>query len=358
MKLFSPILAGATLKERLFACLGAALGICTTGLVCALSLGHTGLSPVIVAPMGASAVLLFAVPASPLAQPWPAVGGNVISALTGVTIAKLVPEPALAIGLAVSLAILIMSLTRTLHPPGGAAALTAVVGGPAVAAAGFWFPFVPVAINSLVLVGLAWLFHRLSGHAYPHRPVPAPANTHGTADAAPAQRVGFNRADIDAALAEMHETFDIDSDDLDALLRGVEARALLRQHGDVRCRDVMSRDVISISADGTAAAARQRLLDHNIRVLPVIAADGKLVGTVGLRELMHSDDEALPISGALTAAQDDPVVGLIPKLNDGSRHAAVIVEPDGRVAGIISQTDLLAALARLVSISDATQAAR
>src|SRR5690606_419609 len=108
--------------------------------------GDTASLPLIVAPIGASAVLLFAVPASPLAQPWSIVGGNTISALVGVTVVTFVKEPVLAIGLAVSLAILAMSLTRSLHPPGGAAALTAVIGGLAVSRAGFWFPFVPVAI--------------------------------------------------------------------------------------------------------------------------------------------------------------------------------------------------------------------
>ena len=87
IKLFSPILAGATLKERLLGCLGACLGIAITALICAVIMGTPDQLPIIVAPIGASAVLLFAVPASPLAQPWPIVGGNTISALVGVTIA-------------------------------------------------------------------------------------------------------------------------------------------------------------------------------------------------------------------------------------------------------------------------------
>ena len=106
--------------------------------------------------MGASAVLLFAVPASPMAQPWPIIGGNVVSALVGIAVAKVVPDPTLAIGLAVGLAIGCMSILRCLHPPGGAAALTGVIGGPAVAAAGFMFPFVPVALNAVALVALGW----------------------------------------------------------------------------------------------------------------------------------------------------------------------------------------------------------
>ena len=129
IKLFSPILAGATLRERLLGCLGACLGIGVTALICAVIIGAPDQLPIIVAPIGASAVLLFAVPASPLAQPWPIVGGNTISALVGVTIAYFVQDQTLAAGLAVAIAILVMSFTKSLHPPGGAAALTAVIGG-------------------------------------------------------------------------------------------------------------------------------------------------------------------------------------------------------------------------------------
>ena len=68
-QLFAPILAGATLRDRLIACTGALIGIAVTGLLCGLALGRGPHLPLLVAPMGASAVLLFAVPASPLAQP-------------------------------------------------------------------------------------------------------------------------------------------------------------------------------------------------------------------------------------------------------------------------------------------------
>ena len=132
--------------------------------------------PLLVAPISASAVLVFAVPASPLAQPWSVVGGNVVSALVGVTAARFVPSPYLVVGVAVGGAILAMSLLRCLHPPGGAAALTAVIGGPAVLGAGYAFPFVPVGIYSLILILTGIAFHRASGHSYPHRPIPVVAH--------------------------------------------------------------------------------------------------------------------------------------------------------------------------------------
>lgn len=348
-RLFSPILAGATLKERLIGCLGALIGICLTGLVCGYFMGNDIHLPLIVAPIGASAVLLFAVPASPLAQPWSIVGGNTISAFVGVTVLALVKDPAIAIGLAVALAILAMSLTRSLHPPGGAAALTAVIGGAAVTRAGFWFPLVPVALNSMMLVALGIVFHRLSGRQYPHRQTVAPVNTHKTADPPAAFRVGFNTEDIDAAIANLNETLDISRADLDTLLRQVELQALLRQRGELTCADIMSRDVVTVEAGATADEARTLLLEHDIRTLPVLDG-GQLVGTVGLRELAAMAPSAhLPVSEAATASPSDRAIGLIPRLTDGTIHAVVVIDEARRVVGIISQTDLLATLAKSLS---------
>lgn len=346
-RLFSPILAGATFRERLIGCLGALVGIGATGLVCGLAFGEDPRLPLIVAPMGASAVLLFAVPASPLAQPWSIVGGNTLSALVGIAVASFVGEPLIAIGLAVSLAILAMSLTRSLHPPGGASALTAVIGGASVAKAGYLFALVPVAVNSVLLVAIGILFHRLAGRQYPHRPAPTPPNPHRTADPPPAMRAGFSAEDIDAAIASLNETLDISRDDLHALLRAVETQALQRQQGELTCGEVMSRDVVTVGEGAMPGHARSLLLRHDIRMLPVVDADGRLVGTVGLRELAALDGASeLPISPAATARAGDPAIGLLPRLTDGMTHAVVVVDEAGRVAGIISQTDLLATMAK------------
>src|SRR5262249_10604861 len=159
-------------------------------MLCGFLFGEGTHLPLIVAPMGASAVLLFAVPASPLAQPWSIIGGNTISAIMGVAAASMIKDPVIATGVGVSLAIAAMSFTQCLPPPGGAAALTAVLGGPVVASWGMLFPFVPVALNSCLLVAIGLLFHKLSRHSYPHI-VANPANTHLTADPPPTHRAGF-----------------------------------------------------------------------------------------------------------------------------------------------------------------------
>lgn len=347
-RLFVPILAGATLRERIFACIGALIGIALTGAISGLALGSGPHVPLLVAPMGASAVLLFAVPASPLAQPWSIIGGNTISALVGVIVVHFVHQPVLATGIAVALAIAAMSFSRCLHPPGGAAALTAVFGGPAVISAGFLFPFIPVAANSILLVALGYVFHKLARRSYPHRPAPAPANSHGTIDPPAHLRVGFRAEDIDAALGALDETFDIDRNDLDRLLRQVELQAMVREHSTLLCEDIMSRDVISVDKDTPADTARQLLLDHNIRILPVVDAEARLAGTVGLRELARTADTVgAVISPAATASARATAIGLLPVLTDGHSHAVIIVDDETRILGLITQTDLLAATARL-----------
>src|SRR5262249_41617041 len=150
--------------------------------------------PWLVASMGSSAALVFAVPASPMAQPWPVVGGSSLSALVGFAAGMAFGHGALACGLGVGLAIAVMSATRSLHAAGGAAALTGVIGGSLVNPAGWWSFLAPVALNAVVLVAVGWAFHRLlSGHPYPHRQPEESA----TADPLPSERVGVRDEDLD-----------------------------------------------------------------------------------------------------------------------------------------------------------------
>nr|WP_315456383.1 HPP family protein [uncultured Sphingorhabdus sp.] len=216
--LFVPKLAGASLNDRLIACAGAGLGVLAAALAGLGIQDFLPALPFLIAPIGASAVLVFVVPSSPLAQPWPVVDGNVISAIVGVAVLHNVPNTAAAIAIAVGGAIFIMSLLRCLHPPGGAAAITTILGAQAVIDAGYIFPISIVAANSLALVAFGFLFHKFTGHSYPHRVAPAQA-----------MPMGLLRADIDQAVKEAHETFDIDLADLEAILLKAERIAEQRR---------------------------------------------------------------------------------------------------------------------------------
>lgn len=223
LRLFVPLLAGASFGDRSWAALGAGLGVLAAAIAgLAMQTGYPGL-PFLIAPIGASAVLVFAVPASPLAQPWPVFGGNLVSAAVGVAIAQSIANPVLAVGVAVCLAIIAMSVLRCLHPPSGAVAITAILGGDAITQAGFAYPVTLVAANSAALLAMGWLYHRFSRHSYPHKPEPIVEMSAPT---------GLLRDDIDKAIAESGETFDIDLDDLEGLLMRAEAISTERQRSD------------------------------------------------------------------------------------------------------------------------------
>ncbi|NUY79476.1 HPP family protein [Flavobacterium sp. MAH-1] len=118
---------------------------------------------------GASCVLVYGVIQSPLAQPRNLIGGHLVSAFTGVLVTKLVPEIWIAAPLAVSLSIVFMQITKTLHPPGGATALIAVTGSPQIKALGFEYVLSPVLSGATILLVCALIFNNVtSKRHYPN----------------------------------------------------------------------------------------------------------------------------------------------------------------------------------------------
>lgn len=204
--------------------LGALVGIVLAALL-GLSMPDGWHWPWIVAPVGASAVLVFAVPASPLAQPWSVLGGNGLSALTGLVVGHIVGVPVLAAGLSVGAAIAVMTYARCLHPPGGACAVLGALA--ATMPAGGWSALlVPLILNLIALIAAGWFYNNLTGHAWPHLPVQAPPMPQGTWAGT------YEKADLDAVLEEWDEVLDVNRQDLDALFRAVERRVLRRWEDD------------------------------------------------------------------------------------------------------------------------------
>jgi CBS-domain-containing membrane protein len=153
---------GVGLTEVLWSWLGAALGI---GICAYLSSNY--FEPMdltlLIGSFGASAVLIYAAIKSPLAQPRNLVGGHVISGLTGVACFQLFGDTLwMAAALSVSLAIAMMLITKTLHPPGGATALIAVIGGDKIHGLGFLYAFVPVGLGAFILLIVGLLVNNIS----------------------------------------------------------------------------------------------------------------------------------------------------------------------------------------------------
>jgi CBS domain-containing membrane protein len=359
--------------EKMRACAGALFGLVITGLCSAYFLPDTRNAVMLIAPMGASAVLLFGVPASPLAQPWSIIGGNLVSALIGVTCGKLIGEPLLAAAVAASFAIGGMFMLRCLHPPSGAVALTAVLGGPAIHAMGYGFVLTPVMLNSVLILSAALFFNNATGRRYPHRVQVEPADKHDTSDAAPTTRLGISSDDLDAVLSRYNQVLDISCEDLQAILLETEMRAHQRRFGITRCSDVMSRDVIHVMFGTPLQEAWTALQEHKLTALPVVGRGNHVVGIITradfinharpdsykglaralarlLEPVRHTHSIKPEVVGQImnknvrTVRHDQPVVELVPLMSDAGLHSLPVVDDDGRLVGIMTQSDMIATL--------------
>ncbi|RVU00306.1 HPP family protein [Mucilaginibacter limnophilus] len=156
-------------REHLWTFLGSFFGIGIIGFV--NSVHYTVNDNLfLIGSFGASSVLIYGIINSPLAQPRNLIGGHLICAFVGVTIHKLLPtELWLSAAISVSLSIVLMQITKTLHPPGGATALIANIGSPKIQALGYLYIFTPVLTGVLILLLVAIIFN----NATPHRNYPA-----------------------------------------------------------------------------------------------------------------------------------------------------------------------------------------
>jgi CBS domain-containing membrane protein len=367
---FRPARTGINTRERLRLVMGALLGIFLTGLLCHLAAGSAvpGL-PWLVAPLGASAVLVFAVPASPMAQPWPVVGGNTLSALVGIAGgygAHLLGSPELAAALAVATAIALMLALRCLHPPGGATALMMVLGGISDPA----FAFYPVMLNSVLLVAAGIAYNNATRRPYPHRQLP-PATTPLSGEAR------LLDADLDAVLARYNQVLDVSRDDLKALLAETQLRAYDRKLAEVRCADIMSRDLVTVEYGTPLQEAWALLRERRIKALPVVDRSFRIAGIITLADFMRAaeldvyegfDDKLRTLirstrsvysnkpevvgqimtRNVRVASMQRHLVDLVPLFGSTGHHHIPIIGEGERLVGMITQSDLVAALGRAV----------
>ncbi len=180
----------------------------------------------IVASMASSAAVLYALPHSPLAQPWNLVGGHLVSALAGLLCSLFIPEPILAAGAAVGLAILTMEFLRCLHPPSASTALMMVLASSQLHDMGWQWAIYIVAINAGISLLLALVINNvLPGRRYPMRAVPEPATP------LPPPAVALEQADLEWALKQLDSVIDVSEEDLAEIYR------LALQHAQSRLGD-------------------------------------------------------------------------------------------------------------------------
>lgn len=360
---FQPGVLGIDRVEAVRVVVGIALGIWAVAWVGRWWQGWMPTAgPWLIAPLGASAVLVFGMPSSPLSQPWPLLGGSMVSMGAGALGAVLWPEPVWAATFAVAGAVLAMLLLRCLHPPGAALALFMVLSHqqqglmPDVRA-------VLLMLWVLLLVGMA--YNHLTGRSYPHAPSALPASSQS-----PGQ---FTASDLDTALAHYNGVLDISRADLEGLLYMAGRAAFQRTLGDLRCADIMSSPPLAVQAGVSLSQAWALMQQEQVKALPVMDAQGKVCGMVTTTDFMQLARPPMPVSwgqrlramvrrshkppsvvselmsGPVQVAQAQQyAMELVPLFSQGRYHHIPIVDEELRLVGIVTQTDLLRALAAAV----------
>lgn len=275
-------------KEKIISGLGGFTGILLILLVTRQYV-EPGAAGLIVASMGASAVLLFAVPHGPLSQPWALGCGHLVSAVIGISCYLLIPDPFLAAAAAVGLAISAMHYLRCIHPPGGATALTAVVAGTGVHALGFQYLVTPVLINVAVIFTVAIVFNYL----FPWRryPVAMMQYTRKPAEREQPVETSLSREDLEHALRQMNLYVDVSHEDLERIYQ----LARNRTNGRLSAEQIKLGHCYSNGEYGDSWSVRQ-VMDESDNPRPgrdqiiykVVAGNGRSSsGTMSREEFAH-----------------------------------------------------------------------
>ncbi|HHH48553.1 MAG TPA: CBS domain-containing protein [Gammaproteobacteria bacterium] len=328
--------------------------------------------PFLLASMGASSVLLFVVPSSPMSRPWPFVGGHLMAGLVGVSCAQLIPDIALAAAVAAGGAILVMHLLRCMHPPGSATALLAVVGGDTVHDLGYQFLLSPVAINVAIMLACTLLYWRLSRLLRHTRRRPLETVIERGEEKWLASGPAFSDEDLRQAMAEMDTFLDISHKDLKEIYTRAEQLAHGRRLGRLRCGEVMSQPVITVEFGTELEETWQLLEKYDIRGLPVIDRARHVIGIVTVSDFVHHADQ-LPhetlaerlahlrrrttrlesdkpeVAGqimthpVLTAREDQPLSEVAQQFTANHIHHIPVVDPKRKLVGMLTREDVMAA---------------
>lgn len=270
-----PVASRPSWKELVRASIGAGLGLALAGILVGLVEHFFPNTLFLFAPLGATAVLVFAVPSSPLAQPWNCVVGNTVPALYTLLLLWAFPmlsQTSLA-ALAVAGAIALMLLLRALHPPGGAVALLTVLAASQMAPLG-WHLLVPMAVLSGVLAAVGVLYHRACGRPYLHQP-PLAAKTQR-----PTTRLALSEQDLEQLLQRFEQSYNLTPEDLGELLAAAEEEAIKRRLSSVSCGTVMSAKLLTVGPQTPLEEVAELFHRHLVKSLPVVDAQGELIGRV------------------------------------------------------------------------------
>lgn len=381
MRQLGPAVSSPPLREMLRACIGAGVGLTLCTFLVRLTMvpvNADGPDPtlLLIAPLGATAMLAFAVPSSQLAQPWSAIVGNTVSALVGVAVVLTVSEPWLALGLSVTLAMIAMMLLRATHPPAAGVALGTVLTADAVREAGFSYAFTPVMLDTVLLLIVAVLFNRVTGRVYPFRqPEEHAPRRDGEASLQPM----IAATDLTAILQRLGLDANIGAADLALLIEAAHKQAAEHLFDGVTCDQIMTRNVVTLHPRMPVSQIAAMFRDHRVRTLPVVGFDGVYQGLVSEADLVRTlhDPTRKTENGVLsrilragrevtepvatelmrrmvgTATETTPLGVLIDLLAEGDQQAVPVLD-NQRLVGLVTRSDLIAALARANDVKESS----
>lgn len=368
-----------SLPERVRATLGALLSVAVCG-------GVLQLVPFpaywLVAPVGASVVILFTLSHSPLAQPWPVMGSYAVATLASLVSMRFIADPVVSAAVAVALTVWLMTRLNCIHPPGGALAMLLVH-----EQHGHMAPIdhtvALIGANVLVLLLAAVVINNVVLlRQYPYRGQAPVRSRHATDDVQPMQRAGLEHEDLAGAVRQLGIFVDVKSDELVQLYNVAVANAFHR-HVGLTCADIMSRDVISVAFATELEEAWNLLRRHKIKALPVLDNTKRLVGILTVADFLRQMDDttaagmAVALQGFLrrtpgpnsdkaevvgqimsdqvhTVSEDTPVLTLIQTFADKGLHHVPVLDNSRRVVGIVTHSDVTAALYRRLALTPAS----
>lgn len=321
------------------------------------------------AAVGATAIILFLMPHSPMAQPWSVFGGYLLSGGVALVVTSIMTNSILGICISVALIVALMIVLKCIHPPAGAIAIfvavqetdsmnanSEVMGG--------------ILLSAALILLIATIINKLLGRQYPQCLPVQPINVHKTGDELPTIRTGITHHDLDYALKKHGTYVDVQEAELIDLYETAIDHAFSRKMNTL-CRDIMAMDVISINKDDSLLEAWSLLHKHKIKALPVVNEGKRVIGIVtiadflkaiaaksrnpisSLEGLLSGDTrtdtnmnkvEDVMTKNVLTEKEGTPISTLVKKLSELGIHYVPILNAEEELVGMITQSDLIASM--------------
>ncbi len=330
--------------------------------------------PMIVASMGASAIILFFIPGSPLAQPWSFVGGQLLSAVVGVYCALNIIETSSAASVAVGGSVIVMLLMRCLHPPAAATSLTPIMAGSSITSLGYSFVLVPVAINVAIMLILAIIINRwVMKRNYPTPlPIEKPTNQRYTV-IEPSHQIGFSEQDLTLAMKHSDIFIDMSHAQLCSLLSQAEMNTFKRIRGNIVCADIMIKNIPAVEFGTEVEQAWDIMHSNKLKAIPVIDRARRVIGIITWHDFFkfvdlkvydniqdkfrgfikrtadittHKPESVghIMTESVVTIDESVQIVELIPLMSAQGYRQIPIVNSEKRLVGMVFQSNLIAAL--------------